>query len=189
MLPHLFSFACVVKIWNCLISETGCGNPGIPYLNVDRRFNFHTRLEFSCEEGYDMIGEKFTECLENGSWSIKTPECKSKLVNALCCQSWFCSGKMAKHSMTWIECCFSNDQKLIRYFLGWAVYRITSHKRFVAREVVVSGDGDKKLDKTWDNFDFGCYILTKSQIILPLLIWNLLLLCTVLIQDSLVYSM
>jgi len=72
-----YSRRCSVKTSKALFSETGCGNPGIPYLEVDRRFDFGTHLEYSCVEGFDMSGDTFAECLENGTWSIPTPECKS----------------------------------------------------------------------------------------------------------------
>nr|XP_026692168.1 fibropellin-3-like [Ciona intestinalis] len=55
--------------------KTGCGNPGIPYLDEHRRFDTGTSLQYSCIEKYVMEGKQNTTCLSNGTWSNEIPNC------------------------------------------------------------------------------------------------------------------
>jgi len=62
--------------------ETGCGNPGIPDLEEYRRFDFNTKLAYTCVDGYILEGDNKTECLTpesnteaTGDWSHPLPDC------------------------------------------------------------------------------------------------------------------
>jgi len=63
-------------------TETGCGNPGIPDLEKDRRFDFNTKLAYTCVDGYILEGDNVTECetpddntQSTGDWSHPLPDC------------------------------------------------------------------------------------------------------------------
>ncbi|CAK8697931.1 unnamed protein product [Clavelina lepadiformis] len=58
-------------------TEVGCGNPGIAYLKKRRRFNTGSILEFSCENGFVLIGPANLTCVADETWSEKMPECVS----------------------------------------------------------------------------------------------------------------
>ena len=36
------------------------------------------RIQFICDEGYDLHGNKTTECLAMGNWSTEVPTCQRK---------------------------------------------------------------------------------------------------------------
>ena len=47
-------------------------------------FSFKDRLYFECLPGYDLVGSRMIECLSEGQWTAKPPNCKSRLsVNEL----------------------------------------------------------------------------------------------------------
>ena len=39
---------------------------------------FNSSITYTCEEGYDIIGEQSAYCQSNGTWSTKTPTCQCK---------------------------------------------------------------------------------------------------------------
>ena len=61
--------------------ETGCGNPGVPYLNANRRFKHGTTLKFSCAEEYEMKGNENATCQEDGKWTSTMPDCLREITN------------------------------------------------------------------------------------------------------------
>ena len=47
------------------------------------RYEPGVMIEFTCNNGYEMVGSNFSECLADGSWSFEPPQCFSKLVRFL----------------------------------------------------------------------------------------------------------
>ncbi|XP_078489914.1 uncharacterized protein LOC108949521 [Ciona intestinalis] len=56
-------------------TETGCMNPGIPYVEENKKFDEGSTVEFSCVEGFILVGKANTTCTIDGSWSNQMPEC------------------------------------------------------------------------------------------------------------------
>ena len=59
---------------------TRCSHPGIPIngnlQNATRNFPIGSIVEFDCDEGYVMIGERIQECLYFLEWSGRgAPDC------------------------------------------------------------------------------------------------------------------
>ena len=40
---------------------------------------YQSRVNFTCENGYDLVGTLFAVCLANGTWSEEMPQCISKI--------------------------------------------------------------------------------------------------------------
>ncbi|KAM8884121.1 CUB and sushi domain-containing protein 3-like isoform 1-T1 [Synchiropus picturatus] len=63
----------------CSGDTTGsCGDPGIPSHGSREQTDFKIRSKvfFSCDEGYDLIGSSERMCFPNGTWSGTQPFCK-----------------------------------------------------------------------------------------------------------------
>ena len=43
------------------------------------RYEPGVMIEYACNDGYDMLGSNFSECMADGSWSFEPPQCFSKL--------------------------------------------------------------------------------------------------------------
>ena len=41
-------------------------------------FTFKDRLNFSCNDGYDLVGKNEIQCTADGHWDGAVPTCKSK---------------------------------------------------------------------------------------------------------------
>ncbi|XP_058886297.1 sushi, von Willebrand factor type A, EGF and pentraxin domain-containing protein 1 isoform X1 [Acipenser ruthenus] len=57
-----------------------CKSPGL-LVNGLAEYNNLTagsRVEFQCDEGYELLGEPIAVCTGNGTWSSPTPTCKAK---------------------------------------------------------------------------------------------------------------
>ena len=39
---------------------------------------YQSRVNFTCENGHDLVGTLFVVCLANGTWSEAMPQCISK---------------------------------------------------------------------------------------------------------------
>ena len=37
-------------------------------------------IEYRCNDGYEMVGSNFSECMADGSWSFEPPQCFSKFI-------------------------------------------------------------------------------------------------------------
>nr|XP_039270909.1 fibropellin-3-like isoform X1 [Styela clava] len=55
--------------------NSGCGNPGIPGLEDGYWFDPNSTVEFSCVEGYDLVGKANSTCHADGTWSSLMPDC------------------------------------------------------------------------------------------------------------------
>jgi CUB/sushi domain-containing protein len=38
---------------------------------------YQSHVNFTCEDGYNLVGSSSTHCLANGSWSNEMPQCIS----------------------------------------------------------------------------------------------------------------
>ena len=67
---------------NCFVLfSANCKDPGIPK-HGERKgnsFDHGKTLNFSCNVGYTLVGDKIIDCRE-GIWSAQSPLCKSKLL-------------------------------------------------------------------------------------------------------------
>ena len=52
-------------------------NGGVEY---DEDTTFGSDAIFSCNRGYDLVGDKVRECLYTGLWSLNQPICKSMRI-------------------------------------------------------------------------------------------------------------
>ena len=41
---------------------------------------YKSRIDFTCENGYDLVGASFAVCLTNGTWNEEMPRCISKML-------------------------------------------------------------------------------------------------------------
>ena len=60
-----------------------CGDPGIP-VNGTRAVSTFTcpiTVNYTCNEGFRLIGNRSISCLDGGHWSGAPPTCQSKLFN------------------------------------------------------------------------------------------------------------
>ena len=39
---------------------------------------YQSRVNFTCDDGYDLVGVSYAVCLANGTWSDEIPRCISK---------------------------------------------------------------------------------------------------------------
>ena len=39
---------------------------------------YQSRVNFTCEDGYDLVGSSSAVCLANGTWNDELPRCRSK---------------------------------------------------------------------------------------------------------------
>ena len=71
-------FAFVFAAFN--IPAKGCGDPGSPSngRKLSHVFTFKSEVEFECNSGYRLVGEKFLHCQSNQKWSGRMPTCKRK---------------------------------------------------------------------------------------------------------------
>ena len=61
--------------------EVDCG--GLPPLlnGIVHAINttYQSRVDFTCEPGYNLVGASSAVCLANGTWTEKMPQCISKM--------------------------------------------------------------------------------------------------------------
>ncbi|XP_038057640.1 sushi, von Willebrand factor type A, EGF and pentraxin domain-containing protein 1-like isoform X2 [Patiria miniata] len=63
------------------LNITTCGDPGVPLhgvrsgIDVGGSFNTSDVVQFTCDEGYELLGSVSRECLSNGSWSGQETTC------------------------------------------------------------------------------------------------------------------
>lgn len=69
----------------CLTAEnenkpTDCGLPEDPEngYKIGNCTDTQCVLEFDCDLGYTLIGDRNVECLASGEWSAEVPKCDSK---------------------------------------------------------------------------------------------------------------
>ena len=76
MIISLFAF--VFLAFNT--SAKSCGDPGSPSngRKLSHVFTFKSEVEFECNSGYKLVGEKFRHCQSNQKWSGRMPTCKRK---------------------------------------------------------------------------------------------------------------
>jgi hypothetical protein len=67
------------EIPQCIIVD--CGNlPPSPNVIIQIvNTTYQSRVNFTCESGYNLVGNPSTLCLANGSWSNEIPQCISKM--------------------------------------------------------------------------------------------------------------
>ena len=57
----------------------GCGDPGTPKngRKVGVTYSVNSKVYFSCELGYELMGSEDRKCQPNGSWTGQQPVCTS----------------------------------------------------------------------------------------------------------------
>ena len=60
-----------------------CGDPGIPAngTRIGSTFTFDSTVNYTCDDGFKLIGDIRRNCLSSGNWSGDLPTCQSKLHN------------------------------------------------------------------------------------------------------------
>ena len=100
---------------NCFVLfSANCKDPGIPK-HGERKgnsFDHGKTLNFSCNVGYTLVGDKIIECRE-GIWSAQSPLCKSKLLRK---KDMICRLNLLTHG-TGIKVVHFYDQATCRLFL------------------------------------------------------------------------
>ena len=58
----------------------GCGDPGIPKngARTASTFTFPNTVTYSCNIGFQLVGNRRRHCLSTGQWSGALPTCQSK---------------------------------------------------------------------------------------------------------------
>ena len=58
-----------------------CGDPGIPAngTRTGSTFTFDSTVNYTCDNGFQLIGDIRRNCLSSGNWSDDLPTCQSKL--------------------------------------------------------------------------------------------------------------
>ena len=54
----------------------------------DHNITVGSTATFSCDVGYDLIGDSNVTCQSNSLWSASTPTCESKIIAKLCQETW-----------------------------------------------------------------------------------------------------
>ncbi|XP_020615769.1 protein lev-9-like isoform X1 [Orbicella faveolata] len=64
-------------------SPKSCGNPGIPENGKLKSyiFTFKSRVDFDCNHGYKLVGDKYRQCQANQSWTGRSPTCERKYID------------------------------------------------------------------------------------------------------------
>ena len=73
--------------WFRSVSATECYDPGTIENGVSQGnapFMCHSRVTFSCNEGFLMSGESSMTCTENGLWNAEKPKCITKGKQLIC---------------------------------------------------------------------------------------------------------
>ena len=66
------------RYYTCLLPVVDCGSPGIPQngqVDVDDTA-FRSVATYSCDEGYELVGEASRVCGSDGEWSESIPSCR-----------------------------------------------------------------------------------------------------------------
>lgn len=55
-----------------------CGDPGTPAngRRIGDDFSIGATVLFHCNDDFDLVGDKFRVCLDNGAWTGAQPICK-----------------------------------------------------------------------------------------------------------------
>ena len=63
-----------------LFVVVSCGDPGIPAnaARIGSTFTFDSTVHYTCDDGFNLIGDKSRNCLPGGNWSGDLPTCQSK---------------------------------------------------------------------------------------------------------------
>ena len=67
--------------YNQLLSlGNSCGYPGEPQNGkvVGEDYSFGKLVNYTCNKGYNLIGDTQRECLLSGRWTGSVPKCQSK---------------------------------------------------------------------------------------------------------------
>ena len=66
----------------CVLLGISCGDPGVPMNgSVSSNGTFVTSIaEFTCDFGFELIGNSQRVCHPDGTWSNMVPECRRKLL-------------------------------------------------------------------------------------------------------------
>ena len=58
-----------------------CGDPGIPAkgTRIGSTFIFDSTVNYTCDDGFKLIGDIRRNCLSSSNWSGDLPTCQSKL--------------------------------------------------------------------------------------------------------------
>ena len=66
-----------------LFVVVSCGDPGIPAngTRIGSTFTFDGTVNYTCDDGFTLIGDIRRNCLPSGNWSGDLPTCQSKLHN------------------------------------------------------------------------------------------------------------
>jgi len=64
-------------------SAKSCGNPGIPENGKLKSyiFTFKSRVDFDCNHGYKLVGDKYRQCQANQRWTGRSPTCERKYID------------------------------------------------------------------------------------------------------------
>lgn len=69
----------------CIFLEKSCGFPGFfPSGWIEgQSYLFESQLEYFCKPGYRLVGNRFRTCMENQTWSGRTPSCQGAVYNPI----------------------------------------------------------------------------------------------------------
>ena len=69
----------------CLFVVVRCGDPGTPSngTRTATTFTFPNTVTYTCNEGFNLIGNRSRRCLSGGQWSGGLPTCQSKYIQTL----------------------------------------------------------------------------------------------------------
>lgn len=73
----------VIELNLIVVLVVDCGDPGAPRSGVREVSStvFHSAVQYSCNHGYNLVGDKVRFCLASGEWSGSLPTCKRELVS------------------------------------------------------------------------------------------------------------
>ena len=78
-------FLLKIRTMNSVIfsfSAKSCGNPGVPQNGKLKSyiFTFKSRVDFDCNRGYKLVGNKYRICQANQRWDGTLPTCERKYI-------------------------------------------------------------------------------------------------------------
>ena len=62
----------------------GCGTPPAAHVNGNRpvytKTTFESTVTYTCQSGYNRVGDRTITCLSSGQWSASAPICNCELT-------------------------------------------------------------------------------------------------------------
>jgi hypothetical protein len=112
------------------LAAKSCGNPGDIKNGVKEGvvFSFTSKVTYTCDEGYELIGRANRYCQSNGQWSGVTPSCQREFQD-LSLQ------KLLLLQLLMLLACISLDRAKTEHFVTQQDFRVDSREMREHRQI------------------------------------------------------